>query len=77
MKFYLDSSVSPSEEPEDALSWHDTEDDARTAAQVAAIKAPGTIFYVHKVISTHVCVYKAEAKVDLSTEVMDGTANQG
>lgn len=75
MKYYLDSSENGSDEPSHAIAWYDTEDEARTAAQTAAIKAPGTIFFVQEVVETYRCIYKAAAKVELATEVLNGSAD--
>lgn len=70
-KFYLDSSENASDEPECALSWHETIEQARAAAQEAAVKNPGTLFFVNEVISTYKCIYRAEATVSLETEILD------
>lgn len=72
-KFYLDSSENSSDEPKDALAWFPTIEVAQQAAADAAIAKPGRIYFIHEVVTSHRLVYKAEATVDVMTEVVDGT----
>lgn len=74
MKYYLDSSENSSPDPDHAIDTYATIGQAQAAAIAAAKAQPGTEFYVNEVVTTYRVVYRAQATIDVKTEVLDAPA---
>jgi len=73
-KYYIDSSENPSSNPEDALDGpYAVLENAQEQARIFATGKPGVEFYVNRVTTSIVQVYRAESVISLETEVLDAS----